>query len=766
MTLTNPASMSFTIRMSNREEAVTSVEAIIVSAGTDPSTIDPSNATPLAPQQGEWSQYSIAMPMNQDVNLYVFVNEYLPVTDGRVHRAWVEVRTPSLSSVTSRVFPGLAPHFDYAILNGRVSSVSLEYIIFSHVPGQTRIRVTKPDGTGEILNQPATAGINEFNISANMSGRTGTYLLSLSKDGGSSWQRLCNIRLFKGEDPWGMPIRHMPQSRLSFLDTDDTSDRLKINEKSELQAAVMVEDEDFEQPVILTLTNTLSGTTSSINGFDENASVLRNFSLSNIAATYDFTMPLADLADGLYMASFIRGDQRMDYLKFEKFNGEYLLLNVDELTIRPTVMEFGEGQYIRIWLSDEKVHIGNINSGFFSVNGGDRWEAMNRFDANNIPRWLDRGLTLWFSDIDPKDANAKFIKFPTIAKRDRAPRIEVNYVLAHMVNDELVYDGWENLWVAVERGTSTPLGVEWSYLYGDNSGKPDRELGSFRMNAAGIPIPECDEREANSITGVAHRNIRINYFVYRAPYVENGAFHPATKPVRLRVSCYGAPRAVRVNYKTEMMKVRSGIMFHEGIQELITTTKDISITELIDNGGAIDLTDSNWFLGMGYAFAELEYSVAPTARRPASGIVLHTLAERRECSDEETLSERELKPSILNSTGRLRPAKGIEFRTVGTEKWGSFKQPANGDAQIEFRFKANARGGRLFYEGDMLWVVNDDFILRRFEGDFEELERFASGVTTPFLYEWGTLENGKMGITRIISDIDICCETGCVGRCW
>jgi len=766
------------VQMKDKTETVASLSGIVVPAGTDPNTIDPNDATSLTPQEAG-SQYSIPMPMNIDVNLYVFMNDYsLPFTDGNVHRAYERMLTPAWTRVESNSFPGLEPHYNYATLNGRASPSSFEFIIFSHVPGQTQMRLAKPDGTGVLPAQAAVAGINTFEIPADL---RGTYVLSLTKDGGSSWQRLCSLRLFNGEAPWG-PEMFLPESTMSVnFDEEDTSFIRKINKNGELQAAVMVEEEDFELPVMLTLTDTVSNTViSSLNAFDNpgtNTSIIFKGTDTSIAfrqvAVYTFTMPLDDLSDGAYMAAFTRGSERMDYFRFEKFNGAYFILNIDELPIRPTEMGFGEGQYIRIWLSDEKVHIGNINSGFFSINGGTsraKWEPMSRFNANNISKWLDRGLTLWFSDIVPTNENAKFIKFPTIAPRVRAPKIEVNYRLAHMVGDELVYDGWENRWVAVVRGTSAPLGDKWSYLLANSSGKPNKELGSFRMSAAGIPIPECDEKENENTGMISHRSVRENYFVYRAPYIENGVIHPATKSVRLRVSCYGAPRAVRVNYKTEMMRVNAGVFIHEGLPpdlpQLATVRRDISVTDIIDESDYNQIldypNDPYWFLGMGGSFAFLEYSIAPTAKKPASGVVFHSLAERREGIEEDTFSEREIKPSALNKNGKFRPAKALEFRTVGTQKWGSFKQPTNGDAQIEFRFKANAKSGRLFYEGGNEWFVDDGVILKRFEGDFEELERNAAGEITPFIYEWGTLANGKQGITRVISDVDeMCCSPLC-----
>ncbi|MDR0325528.1 MAG: hypothetical protein LBI19_05470 [Oscillospiraceae bacterium] len=749
----------------NKSEAVTEVYAAAVPAGTNPALITDAQKFPLRLRVW-WGNYIGDFPNDmlfQDINIYLFINDHPPVTDGCRYRLyftrhdWYD-EANIYAYKGSRVFrneksglPGPNEDYPFVLLKEfNTANNSFDYALFSFVDAKTELRLSDHNGSTIKTVQINQVGMGTYIIPDG--NYTGQYTLSLTKDGGANWLDVCWISVFQGKMlivPYMIyPFSDGMSYREGWLATGDRYTDIKglLGKDGVVKIKAEVMYEDFLHPVTLTVTDLESGTNrATYSSFDGTGSFnswvepdFRSAYNGNGYIRYTFTADLKALSlpNGTYRVSVIRGNERRDYFKLEVFNGRLFCQYVDELVLRPVEnqIESLQNKYICMWLLEETIFLDGFSSGHFSLNGGEKWEPMSAFSKKTLSKRLDKGFTLWLSNGTPGRDSTKYIKFPEIAPREKAPKLAVDYQLAHMVNGVLDWQvGDDNHWVAVERGDTVPLGSEYSFMFegdkpnGKPSGKADLKYGTYRMNAAGFEIPDCDESEGSGENGARHKAFREMYFVYKSARIQDGVYYPATKPAKLKVSCAWKPPGIKVNYKTETAKIKPNIIVDDA-EGLTSLGKDLySVTAIIEREDRL-----------------LFYSVPPTAKKPASGWVEVWIAGR---NTGEPISD---KSGSSLSKGKFKADKMLEFRIVGAQKWGKFPKISTGDEQIEYRYKATAKNNKLWYHSGW-WVIDNEFLWK--SGDVW----VGSAVGTPQLFEytWGDLPNGKKGITAILSGIDL-----------
>jgi hypothetical protein len=714
-----------------------------------------------------------------DYNIYLFINDAAPVT---LNICWRVTRSTTLLPLVQS-FSGLDPRRNSAdvLITTTPPDRPLQFSLLSFsVKGETYLEYVKRE-TGQVVG--AKINITETGISTHtFPNLTGSYILRYTIDGES--QNISYVRLLGGMLYFGLPDGWPSSARIGVIESRgivNWTNSSDVTQGGNVNAQITVLGEDFDYPVEFSIVNKTTGAVvgSAHKSFEDgkiNEPTVKDITdnkYSSMFLTYDINYSLGGtvFGDGMYVGRAKRNKEEFDIFQFEVFKGRAFDMAPGETPILPLSADNPDwnNDYNRIFILGEAFVSTSSSITHYSVDGGKKWQPISEMSKLrevdtktgrlNSAKVFDRGFELWLSDTAPSGKrmsdSANLIKFPKVGKRPGAPRLEVNYQLAHMVDGVLDFDVWdENLWVPVERG-KTELLNDRAYFYvnegvkenshGDErpSGKPNWAGGIFPMFNSGMPIPEsccCNggirEIESERSERIVYRSIRQSYFVFRAPQVSGSVFFPASKPARLGVSSYLKPPSMRINYKSETMKLRAGIVFEDkrifdGVVDAATardkTKNIINVTELLNEG------------------FEASYQVAPTAKRPASGPVEWYPAERgEEFTDEFSNREQNV---IVN--GKFRPSRVVEFRQKTSsgwpEKWGSFRAPKTGTEEYEFRAKATARGGRLMFDGDM-WIIDDSIAFKRIEGEMDEIEVWAAGKAHTFEYRWGTnyhTTNGK-----------------------
>lgn len=743
----------------------TAVKISIVPAGTKPADISTATSIDMSDNFGSWEYYFDSADIISDIgdfNIWFFIDDDTePVTDNMCWRAFG-------GSVNYYItFNGLDPARSYAEVTGWTTT-TFTLTAYS-ILGETYFELIKrADGTVVKKVDVTHAGTETYTFDTDW---TGSYILRYTRDGKS--QNIGYISLLGGKLPFAV-LRYSTKAKLDSSNSSGSITGWSKGENSptgNLKVNVYVENEDFDNTTELYLVNKDSGTETSLAKSFENGELSDNITVETDeygrwvrGAEYIFSIAIDEKpAEGFYLLRVKRGNETVDIWQFEMFCGQLYSMDPGETPIKPLSANDPAmlTEYYRIFVLGEAFEISTATS-YYSIDGGNKWQTIGNITEYKkrdpktgqltSSKIFDKGFELWLSDTAPVGKkmpdSAKLIKFPKVCKRPNGPKLEVNYQLAHMGSDGVLnfecYD--ENLWVPVKKGTTELLSEGYIYRHGGvketnrgdlkQTGKPDWEDKYYKLDAAGIPIPESDEENggikySETSDRISYKSIKENYFVSAAPYVKDGVYYPASKPVKLAVSSYLKPKAMKIDYKKETLKLAAGAVFddnriYSGIVSVEVakskTSGVISVTEMLDN---------NWLDG--------SYQFVPTAKKPASCPVNWEFAYRGEMMELDKDGDR-AKDVNITEYGKFTPSKALEFRQNGG-KWGGFKAPNSGGTKYEYRTKATAKSGKLMFEGD--WWMCDSIILKR----EDEEEVWAAGKVQTFEYGWGKNYKTKNGKT-------------------
>ncbi|MCL2072224.1 MAG: hypothetical protein FWH07_08375 [Oscillospiraceae bacterium] len=692
-----------------------------------------------------------------DYNLWFFVDDLPAMTVERFWRVIINIdgldwyqngdRNNIISAGSRR--PDSVIEFD-----GRESSNNVEYVmrtqrfcfyVYNVSPGPARVEYFKIDENPRTSSPAASVDIPKTgtNTITHPTNLTGMFALYYTKDGGANRELFAYTSVFKGVAVFSEYGRERPGK--TFLDPSSAVGTWTSEDEDALLVDVRVAFEDFELPTNLVLFNIVDNTIAhSYPAFDNDAILSEIYN----RRSYRFRITLPTLADGVYGVRAERAQEKtIEALRFEVWRGRVYRLRPGEIPVSPLSVDDDElkNAYLRLFLGSEQLSFATTGFNAFSTDGGVKWQAMNKFQSV-AAKWFDRGFEVWFSDKPaattgtkkPPD-DSKLLKFPKVGGRAPAPRLEVNYALAHMENGVMnfeVHD--ENLWVAVERGTTTPIGEGYVYRieatrennrgYDVPTGRPDMNAGVFTMLSTGLPIPDSDLIENERTEVSRFKQVTEGYFVSTAAYIKDGVYYPSSKAARLRVRSYGRPPAIRADYKKETLRLAPGI---------VVENDDIFVGIVSRDDAKVPI-DISSMLGSSSGLGAC-YQLAPTAKRPASEYVDWQAATRHTGRSLTPIPKTDGKRYALEN-GKFRASKDVEFRFthIPNAKWGAFKALKTGEERYEYRFKSTARNSKLIFE-DGEWYIDDSIVLLR----DDERDVYAAGTPHEFIYTWGTFTDSK-----------------------
>jgi hypothetical protein len=760
-------------RAQNYSPAEEDVKIAIVPAGTPPGDITEAQKLPVKRvNNGLRSPFRVAVNILAyligDHNVYVFAEGMsAPITDGKCYR----FRRQGIPII----WEGLDPLRSFAVLEGTGVLNQFVLNVYFYSPNRTFAELAAPDGS-TVLREPINSvGLLTFNIPAGLSG---AYLLRVTGDDGGSWQSLSYLLLLNSDimnrRSFGTTIDILHRKPSGLFNSRISSAEIRLVETLSspmtLISAQVVLEEDFEADTELVLgklaggevTDTVLLLSSADAPFAQDVNMVwRSFGWegysfpSRYPFIYTFRYDLGAVpleAGRIYALIARRGGQTMELCRFEALSEKYVLpIARGELIVAPSSSDL---EFIppddenprrvppRIMLTEGRIIIPEGVKSY--TTDGRKWRNIETLNSAGMNRLFDKGMTLTFSDAEVSKgakappADSGYIKFPGINRRGKAPKVGIDYALAHTVNGKVVFDVFdENLWVAVARGTTNILSEGYMYYEEGWSGERDRGTGrpNFTRGAdllykEGMPIFESDydyDSGDNDSDFFSYRTTRTSYFITTVPGQAGDAYNPPSRPARLRVSSLIKPKTVKTNYKRETVRLPAGAVVEDpSIYRGIVTAEDaknpVSITPLLDS-----------------RFPGFAYVMAPTAKKPASVFVDVQFAPRNPGRTPAAVWEmekdgRSVREIFVNeSTGRLRVGRGIEFRKKGSERWGRFKIPKDPNEEWEYRFKATARGSRMMNDFEMFFI-DDARAIRRIKGDTHIVDLFAAGAARPLYY--------------------------------
>ncbi|MCL2083648.1 MAG: hypothetical protein FWH06_00135 [Oscillospiraceae bacterium] len=740
-----------------------------VPAGTEPALVTPASITSL--DEGTYTLTDMTLSRETfmvgfvdakigigDYNFYFFVktedDSYI-ISESKCYRMYPErtlfgyyeilngLNPPRESLVLPYWNPLAETEFDVLWYNDEHKSEDekantyVEILVFGYETGKTRFYLQRYGVEPEWEHARIVEGVGYATYT--VTGTTGLFTLHYTVDGGETWRPLGYLAMLNGrimQYPMS-PDKPPPKAVVDIF----ASDTGRYGD-GKIEASIVVKDEDYSTATSIVLANTASETSlQSWESFDFSGFVTENAapehkrktgSQSMESVTYKFSVTPPELGDGVYSVSVARGAEVFECFRLEVFGGEYHTMFAGELSIKPLEADAAyDGDYIRLWLASESLRI-PAGQQSFSLNGGDKWDVISKFKDDKLSSYIDKGMELCFADKAPDPASkkppadAKIIRFPKVAKRDAAPKIAVNYRLAHMKDGKLVFGADDlNMWVPVEKNApNTAIGAGYVYRFEGvaekngqprPSGKPNTASGFNPLPAEGIAVHESESNETNR--GMAYKSVKRSYFVYTEAAYIDGVYRPPSKPAKLSVSSYTKPPKMAVNYKTETIKLTKGIVLdlkelYDGVVSDADAKKQHDISEFMNAGR------------FGVA-----YRVPPTDKKPASGIAFYAAAFRADKSE---------LVSAIDDNGKFKPAKDIEFRKKGADKWGSFKAASSAGIhkEYEYRVKNSAKSGKLQYYGGDVWGVDDNW-------KDDDTQVYAAGPPQDFEYEWATWEDER-----------------------
>jgi hypothetical protein len=224
-----------------------------------------------------------------------------------------------------------------------------------------------------------------------------------------------------------------------------------------------------------------------------------------------------------------------------------------------------EGPFIN--LTEETIHIGNINVVAYSVNAGRSWRRGSVPTGTAFTRFFNRDMTLFIAtelDLKRKPIGT-FIEFPLIKQRTR---IRVG---SHGRSATINSTGktFNHTWVP--EGIGLWYGEEtWNFTK-RNSPVPAENTYIFAKSSNGL-TPDAGESWRTVRNGMAEvmieqPGVNIQY-IYRLPPVGDGSaenpYTAASRVVRVRPRALSRAPSYRIDFRSNSIRMRSGDVFTIG----------------------------------------------------------------------------------------------------------------------------------------------------------------------------------------------------------
>lgn len=320
-----------------------------------------------------------------------------------------------------------------------------------------------------------------------------------------------------------------------------------------------------------------------------------------------------------------------------------------------TVVQSETSDNAAIDLSAESIDLGGFTVAAYSVDGGKKWTKGALPTGDKFTKLFDKDLTLWVVDkwnsADIKEGktvvekkgvapDAAYIKFPKINKRPKAnaEKLVVNYAIC--ADSSGATNG--NWTLAKKDATTATID---GYEYGLSS--DGKKVSSWSdVPAAGTPLG----------TG----KTKTTYLV-RSKATDTT---PASKPFKVSVSNLSAAPKYKIDYKTEVIKLKKGDTYQIGTSSSIKVTEakgiNLDVSAAITNNSSI------------YVWK------AADAKKPASEKQTITPLVRAEIND----------MILIVEDGKIKDnLSAYEFYNPGTKKWGSLPK-VSAAAKFDVRKKA------------------------------------------------------------------------------
>lgn len=417
--------------------------------------------------------------------------------------------------------------------------------------------------------------------------------------------------------------------------------------------------------------------------------------------------------------------------------------NADDYAMNPRTASPIPGMYLD--LNDERL-VTSVNVAGYSVNGGRKWVSGN-LDAFNkkLPKILDKASEIRFTDSfnssrkAPAEGAAIYAVASIAARQKMTPKLKVNYSACR---DD--YGLTNGQWVLFKGTAEAPM-ADYEIGISDNSGKKlgENGYGLWPGIIDGLTDPAdyggvwVSDLPSNGKTG------KETYFYRLRPVItEDGTIKPASKTAKIKVLTMNPAPKLKVDYKKEIIKLKSGVSIYFGNSPVSDPSGSISFCKLPDNPKSYDDFSGKMLLKAASGSTAVKRGIdilgyisgpadapdaknticiwqAATSRKPASVALIIELAKRAPAPTDAA-------EIVRISNGKAKLLSGYELYSESDGKWvSSISSKIASGASFTVRKKATAKGGQ------------------------EKDSTFAAGVSVTLVLEYGVIneETGKEGFT-------------------
>lgn len=513
-----------------------------------------------------------------------------------------------------------------------------------------------------------------------------------------------------------------------------------------------------------------------------NAGIISTKSADGVASTFTFEMQRPDKeVKGNAISSWIAfySDDNGNTWHFIDFIDTYgiwepgIIESDDDLVLIPTVKAVGsfppsnipakEDEVVTLDVTNEKLIIKEDSSfeiAGYSLDGGEKWKKGAPTDKV-IASLMKKGGKLVLTDkLDSKgkvpfagtadDPSAVLLTFSEVKPAPKLPKLTVSYDLLADPTGKTT-GCWtlvsaedsakeaaavrKELRIAWTKDGKTPVIVGKAYIL--NADKTDYIIdeesgftyGKFKVESGasvsnGIEIAPTTGSKAGKQTYLVKLAAKRN---------SDGSVTPASKPSKIKVSDQIMEPKLKVNYKTETIKLKNDMTAYFGVGSIPKNANGKIDTASVTADGFIAAAgksvvnfsskDAKKPIQLGAYLDEIETSVtvwyAATAQKPASRKQVITLAPRAVLTDTE----------YDVTVGKIKPNKILEVYDKTTGSYGALQKVSGaykGTARLKNTAKSNKNNG---YTG------------------------FAASRSGVLTITWGAVQKGKKSVSGALSAI-------------
>lgn len=342
---------------------------------------------------------------------------------------------------------------------------------------------------------------------------------------------------------------------------------------------------------------------------------------------------------------------------------------------------------ITIDLTAETIELGSFTVAAYSINGGVKWiKGPLPEDAVKFCKLFDKELTLWLSDTynerDVKEdgvivenkgvpSNADIVKFPKINAR---PKANAEKLAAYYA---------DSTWSLMTKPTKTtaataPLSV-YEYAKGSTAdGKLPADSTWLISPESGFGILSKPEKSDKS----------KNIYYFRSTASSSGdVYTPASKAFKISPAYYGNVLKYKINYKTEVLKLKKG--------EFYSTDDGTSWTEVTEQKGI--LLDVSAIITSGM---DILVKKGATGVKPRSIIQTITPVGRVAIEDKTFTCAK----GKITDTAELKKYEILSKDSKGNDKWGSLQRITE-SKEFDIRLKTSAKFSKDTWTGNAASVI-------------------------------------------------------------